>query len=158
MPAFIQRTDAGDEQEEHLCAWGINGVGVGSTIDVGIDIEVAQEGEMSIGRNVAVGIDAGGLHLSIPHVAEDIGGKKGRRKETDQPASGSTDQDDGKGPAIHRPVEHHPHRHQIKQRLVHVDQPETNHEVLNLIHSLAAERNQRESQQDKTGVGPPVRG
>ena len=93
---------------------------------------------MGIRRNVAKGIDAGRLHLSVPHIAENIGGKKRRGKETDQPAANGTDHDDGKGPAIHRPVKHQPNRYQVKLRLVHVDQPETDHEVMNLIHSLAA--------------------
>src|ERR1700688_1901457 len=70
------RANAGDEQEKHLCTRGIKGVGVGAAIDVGVDIEVAQKGEMRIRGNVAIGIDAGRLYLSVPHVAENIGGQK----------------------------------------------------------------------------------
>ena len=65
-----------------------------AAIDVGVDLKIAQESQMRIGRDVAKRIDAGGLHLPVPHVAKNVGREEGWGKETDEPAGDGADQDD----------------------------------------------------------------
>ena len=66
--------DPGDDVEEKLGDWRIDGVGVIPAIDVVEEILIgaAKEGERRIPGNVAIRRDVGVLHDAIPGVPVDV--------------------------------------------------------------------------------------
>ena len=66
------RADPGHREEEHLRGRRVDGVRVLLAIDVGVNLAIAQKLEFRRRRNIAVGVDTGGLHLAVPHIAVDI--------------------------------------------------------------------------------------
>ena len=63
----------GDRKEEKLRNRRIDRGRVVGAVDVEIDERVTQLGELRIGRNVAIRVDAGALYAPVPDVAVDIG-------------------------------------------------------------------------------------
>ena len=116
-----------------------------TAIDVRVDLKIAQESQMRVRWDVAKRIDAGGLHLPVPHVAKNVGREEGWGKETDEPAGDGADQDDQESSTIRRPVEHHPDCDQVEQSLEHGDTAKADDEMMNLVHTLAAKGHHRES-------------
>ena len=56
--------------------WRIDRDGKIGAVDVGKDRPIAQKRQPLMSREIAVGIDAGGLNLAIPDIAIDVTGQK----------------------------------------------------------------------------------
>ncbi len=94
--------DPGDEIEEGLCGWWVDGVGVVAAVDVVEELlmRCAEEGESRVAGDVAVGADVGVLHDAVPDVAVDVGGEKGFGEEDGEAAGYGDGEDDGEGEAV----------------------------------------------------------
>jgi len=68
--------DPRDNEEEKLRHRGVDRDGGIDPVDVGKDRPVAQKRERFVGRDIAVGIDAGSLNPAIPDIAIDVTGQK----------------------------------------------------------------------------------
>ena len=69
-------TDPRDNEEEELRHRRIDGDGGIGPVDVGKDRPVAQKRQRLVGREIAIGIDAGGLNPAIPDIAIDVAGQQ----------------------------------------------------------------------------------
>ena len=88
---------------------------LGRSVDLRMNLGIAEGSKLLRGRRVAVGIDPRPLDAAVPQVAVDVGGEHDGRRDQDEAEDEAAAEDDAEEDAVgSAPAEHEPHGREIE--------------------------------------------